>query len=115
MAIVNNREVKAEERGPGLYRKMIVTKENGATLSSGGDLTIKPGGEIRLHTHDVEEIIFIHSGQLKGTLGDEVRTLGPDQTLIAPAGVVHGLLNTGKSDARIITFFPVPAPKSTFK
>lgn len=114
MTIVNNKEVKGEEQS-GLLRRRIVTADTGAVLSSGGDVTIRPGAEIRLHTHDVEEIIFVHSGQLKATLGDEVRTLGPDNTIVAPAGVFHGLVNTGKTDARIITFFPSTAPKATYK
>ena len=115
MTIVNNREVQGEERGPGMLRKMIVTKESGAVLSSGGEVTLKPGAEIKLHIHDVEEIIFVHSGQLEATLGDEKRTIGPDNTIVAPAGVFHGVLNTGDTDARIITFFPSPEPQSTYK
>ena len=114
MTIVNNREVNGEERD-GLLRKMIVTKESGAVLSSGGDVTMKPGAEIRLHIHDVEEIIFVHSGEVEATLGDEECTLGPDNTIVAPVGVFHGLVNISNTDARIITFFPSPAPKATFK
>ena len=114
MTIVNNREVNAQETN-GLLRKSIVTKESGAVLSSGGDVTLRPGAEIRLHTHDVEEIIFVHSGEVEATLGDEKRMLGPDNTIVAPGGVFHGLVNTGSSDARIITFFPSPAPKATYK
>ena len=114
MSLVNNSEVQAQERSPGLWAKQIVTPQTGARLSSGGDVSLRPGVQIRLHTHDVEEIIFIHSGNLEATLGDETRTVGPDHTLIAPAGVVHGLDNKGDADARIITFFPTQEPKTSY-
>ena len=114
MSLVNNSEVQAEERSPGLWGKRIVTPQNGATLSSGGDVTLRPGAQIRLHTHDVEEIIFIHSGNLEVTLGDERRTAGPDHTVIAPAGVIHGFDNRGAANARIITFFPTPQPQTEY-
>ena len=114
MSIVNNSEVQGEERSPGLWGKRIVTRQTGATLSSGGDVTLQPGAQIHLHTHDVEEIIFIHSGDLEVTLGDEKRTVGPDHTVIASAGVIHGFDNKGAADARIITFFPTQEPQTSY-
>ena len=115
MSIVNNREVQGEERAPGVLRKMIAIPETGAPNSSGGDLTLQPGARIPIHTHDVEEIIFVHTGQMEATLGDETRRIGPDQTIVAPPGIFHGLVNVGDTEGRILTFFPSPNPQSTYK
>ena len=114
MSIVNNSQVQAEERSPGLWGKSIVTQKTGAVRSSGGDVTIKPGAQIRPHIHDTEEIIFVHSGTLEAILGDETRTVGPDYTVIAPAGVIHGFDNKSGADARIITFFPFTEPQTSY-
>jgi quercetin dioxygenase-like cupin family protein len=39
-------------------------------------------------------------------LGDEVVTLGPGDTVLAPAGVKHGFVNRSESKAALLASFP---------
>ncbi len=106
MPIVDNKQIKGEESAPGISRKVIASKGTGATDATMYDLTLQPGAKIKLHTHPTDEVIFIHTGVLEATLGKEKKPISANQTLVATAGVPHGLLNNGNSPARIIAFFP---------
>ena len=70
---------------------------------------------VPLHIHpNHEEAILIMEGNVEVVLGDEVRTLGPGDVLLAPAGIRHSAINRSAQPARVITIFPTTAPKRTF-
>ncbi|MDP6497956.1 MAG: cupin domain-containing protein [Dehalococcoidia bacterium] len=50
-------------------------------------------------------------GQLEAVLGNEVVTLGPGDTVLAPAGVKHGFVNRSGAKATLLAAFP----KSSFQ
>jgi len=106
MAIVDHSKVKGEESAPGMLRKTIASKATGATGSTSLDVTMQPGAKIPFHTHPTDEIIFIHTGVVEARLGNEKRTLTADNTIVATAGVPHGIVNNSKQPARFIAFFP---------
>jgi len=71
------------------------------------EVTLQPGASIPLHTHPTHpECIVILEGEVEGRLADEVRPLGPGNSILAPAGVKHNLVNKGKGPARILAIFP---------
>jgi hypothetical protein len=45
-------------------------------------------------------------GTLEAVLGDEVVSLGPGDTVLAPAGVKHGFVNRSESKAALLASFP---------
>ena len=57
-----------------------------------------------------DELIVILEGVLEVRLGEEVRRVGRDHTLVIPPNVPHGFTIVGTEPARLLTFFPVPAP-----
>jgi len=62
--------------------------------SGWGILRSKPGARATTHIHpDTEEAMVIVEGTLEAVLGDEMVTLGPGDTVLAPAGVKHGFVN----------------------
>jgi quercetin dioxygenase-like cupin family protein len=63
------------------------------------------GERIPLHVHRVSEVIFAH-GPGEQRLGDERRLVSEGDVVFVPAGVPHGLANTGRAPLRIEAVFP---------
>jgi mannose-1-phosphate guanylyltransferase/mannose-6-phosphate isomerase len=57
-------------------------------------IVVKPGGVLSLqkHRHRAEHWVVVQ-GQAEVTIGDETRTLGPNQSVHVPMGAVHRLAN----------------------
>jgi mannose-6-phosphate isomerase-like protein (cupin superfamily) len=56
------------------------------------DLRVAPGKGVPRHTHTREdEALFVISGELEATVGDEIFTLRAGETLIAPRNIPHQL------------------------
>jgi quercetin dioxygenase-like cupin family protein len=59
------------------------------------DLRVDPGKGVPRHTHTrEEEALFVLSGDLEATVGDEIFTLTAGETLIAPRNIPHQLRNS---------------------
>ena len=71
-----------------------------------------PGSGAGLHTHPYDEWHIVLKGNYEGTVGDEVRKLGPGDMLFAAGGTVHGLRNLGPGTARQLT---VTSPARAFE
>src|SRR5262249_4842424 len=60
------------------------------------DMRVAPGIGVPRHTHTREdEALFVLSGELEATVGDEIFTLRAGETLIAPRNIPHRLRNPG--------------------
>jgi quercetin dioxygenase-like cupin family protein len=115
MPIIRHAAQKPLEPYPGIKSLPVARKEFGAVSLSISDTTVRPGARIPLHIHPGhEEAIVILEGELEATLGDEVRVLGPGNTVLAPPDVKHKLENKGKVPARFLAIFPVIEPKRSF-
>jgi quercetin dioxygenase-like cupin family protein len=69
-----------------------------------------PGQEQRAHAHaDNDKIYHALTGTCRVRVGDETRDLAPGDTAIAPAGVIHGVLNaTGEPATLLVVMAPNP-------
>jgi quercetin dioxygenase-like cupin family protein len=54
------------------------------------------------HVHEGEEVIFMLEGTAEVTVGDEVRTVGPNSAIYYTPNVPHGLRNIGTTDMRYL-------------
>jgi len=72
------------------------------------DIRVAPGKGVPRHTHTREdEALFVLSGELEATVGDEVFTLTAGETLIAPRNIPHQLRNSGNvANHYLIMFSP---------
>ena len=94
MPILYRANAKTEEGYPGIPRTILVDASHGAESLWVGHLDIEPGARVTTHIHpDTEEAMVIVEGTLEAVLGNEVVTLGPGDTVLAPAGVKHGFVN----------------------
>ena len=101
---------KTEECYPGVPRTILVDADHGAESLWVARLEISPEARVTTHIHpDTEEAMIILEGQLEAVLGDEVATLGPGDTVLAPAGVKHGFVNRSSSKAVLLATFPKTA------
>ena len=75
---------------------------------------IEPGGAVLPHFHDTAEIIHFVIGGVKTLVGEERRNCGPGDTLIVPAGTVHGVSNIGNAPSEQISFFIPEKDKEDF-
>lgn len=54
-----------------------------------------PGLGAPMHIHAVEEVLEVVSGSAEVWLNDEKAHVGPDESVLIPAGTRHGFRNTG--------------------
>lgn len=65
-----------------------------------GKVTIEPGEENSEHYHpNCDESLYLLSGELTHTLGDEEAVLEAGDLIHVPAGEPHQGINTGEEDA----------------
>ena len=65
-----------------------------------------PGEGPSLHSHPYEEIFVIQEGQVTFTVGDATIEATGGQIVIAPAGIPHKFVNSGKTPLRSINIHP---------
>ena len=107
MPILRRTDAETTEGYPGVSRATLAGAEQGARSLWVGHLEVRPGATITTHIHpDTEEAMVIIEGELEAVLGDEVVTLGPGDTVLAPAGVKHGFVNRSAEKAALLALFP---------
>jgi quercetin dioxygenase-like cupin family protein len=73
---------------------------------------LEPGQSDRVHTHpDQDKFYFVLEGEGEFAVGDETLRASAGQTVLAPAGVTHGVKNDGSSRLVILMgLTPWPGP-----
>jgi quercetin dioxygenase-like cupin family protein len=84
----------------GVHRKVFTGE--GATLAW---TTLEPGHTPRPHSHDYEQIVYIVSGRVRFTVGDEEAIVGPGDMLVVPPGVEHWAETIGDEPALDLSIF----------
>ncbi|MBI1368704.1 MAG: cupin domain-containing protein [Planctomycetes bacterium] len=70
-----------------------------------------PGQSQKDHTHDANDKVYhVLTGSCTVRIGDETRTLEAGHTAIAPAGVLHGVVNESDDPATLLVFM-APHPR----
>jgi mannose-6-phosphate isomerase-like protein (cupin superfamily) len=106
MAIIRHSEREKKEPYPGVIRQAIVDRDSGGGALHTTYITIAPGSSVRVHRHKVEEAMMVLAGEGLAVLGDEQMPIKAHETLLAPAGVKHGFVNTGSVPMVLTTAFP---------
>ena len=71
---------------------------------------LEPGQSQHAHTHaDLDKFYFVAEGTGEFVVGDQTRRAGQGMVVWAPAGVTHGVTNTGT--ARLVLLVGIaPSP-----
>jgi quercetin dioxygenase-like cupin family protein len=67
-----------------------------------------PGEGPRLHRHPYREVFVVLEGRATFTLGDEQRTVGAGEIVVAPPNVRHGFVNSGDGPLRQVDIHEHP-------
>jgi mannose-6-phosphate isomerase-like protein (cupin superfamily) len=106
MPLIRHSERPEADPYPGVKRQSIVGRDTGAGSLHTSWVTIAPGARAYVHRHKVEEAMLIVAGEGLAILGDETMPVQANETLLAPAGVRHGFVNTGSEPLIVSGIFP---------
>jgi len=75
---------------------------------------LEPGQEQKRHAHrDADKIYVVLEGTGRFHIGDDERDLGPDEIVIAPADVEHGVRNESQNPLVLLVFM-APNPNKNY-
>lgn len=69
---------------------------------------IEPNGEIVMHSQPQSETIYILSGEVLCTLGEQESTLGAGSCIVVPPLIQRGLKNIGDQPVELLIVFTPP-------
>jgi mannose-6-phosphate isomerase-like protein (cupin superfamily) len=95
MHIIDPRDTPPEQWRPGVETRMCASAVNGATQLCIFEQRIAPGNGAPTHSHPVEEVLTVLSGEAEMWLDDLRAIVSAGQSLIVPAGRHHGFRNSG--------------------
>ena len=88
-------ESPTEQWRPGVETRMLVSARNGATQLCVFEQWVAPGNGAPTHSHPVEEVLTVRAGEAEMWLDQEKVIVKAGQSLIVPAGRLHGFRNSG--------------------
>ena len=108
MPIIKRQDMtKNQSSAPGVETLRLIDAEHGSVSLRVGEATLSPGGRVPTHTHpNTEEAMVVLEGNIEGFVGDKWISLSPGDSMLAPAGIVHGCRNRTESPAKLISMFP---------
>jgi quercetin dioxygenase-like cupin family protein len=71
-----------------------------------------PGQAQKVHAHAASDKVYlVLDGRARVTLGDETQELGPEEAVLCPAGVVHGVENPSDAPVSLLVVTTPPPSK----
>jgi quercetin dioxygenase-like cupin family protein len=80
---------------PGVETRMVVSAANGASQLCIFEQWVAPGAGAPTHSHPVEEVLTVRAGEAEMWIGEQRAIVTAGQSLIVPAGRLHGFRNCG--------------------
>ena len=90
-----------EEWRPGVLTRMCISALNGAKALCVFEQWCRPGSGAPLHRHEVEEILLVLNGTMEIQVNGTLLVLQADESVIVPAGIVHGFQNAGNGELHV--------------
>jgi mannose-6-phosphate isomerase-like protein (cupin superfamily) len=80
---------------PGVQTRMLVSAVNGAAQLCMFEQQVALGAGAPTHSHPVEEVLSVREGEADMWIGEAHVTVLAGQSLLIPAGLLHGFRNSG--------------------
>ena len=97
--------IEQETLQNGNFRKVLHTAGNSQLVV----MSLKPGEEIGLETHDLDQFIRFEQGEGKVILDGEEHKIQDDWAVVIPAGTRHNVINTSSGqDLKLYTIYSPP-------
>ena len=103
--VIRKENAICEENG-GLCRLHYVDQAMGAGSVSLGMVTLQPGCELKPHYHLVEDAMLVVAGSGEFVLNGEATAVCAGTAVLAPAGSVHYLRNSGTEPFTLVYAWP---------
>lgn len=92
------------------FRKVIFTAPHSQLVL----MSLKPGEEIGLETHDVDQFFRFEAGQGKVMIGQDEFEVKDGDSVVVSAAESHNIINTGSNDLKLYTIYsPANHPDGT--
>ncbi len=86
------------------YRRVLYTSEHLQLVL----MSIQPGDEIGSEKHELDQFIRIEDGVATVILGGTPHELADGHAVIIPAGVLHNIINDGKTVLKLYSVYGPP-------
>jgi quercetin dioxygenase-like cupin family protein len=113
MKLIEPQNTAVESWRPGVETRMVVSKVNGATQLCIFEQWVAPGHGAPTHFHPVEEVLTVREGEAEMWLDEEREIVAAGQSLIVPAGRLHGFRNSGTTTLHIHAVLASPVFEAT--
>ena len=113
MIVVDVRDMSPEQWRLGVETRMLVSARSGAVQLCIFEQWIAPGAGAPTHSHPVEEVLTVREGEAEMWLGGEHSIVTSGQSLIVPAGQLHGFRNSGTDTLHIHAVLASPIFEAT--
>ncbi len=92
------------------FRREITTHKHSQLVI----MSVEPGDDIGMESHDVDQILVFLEGQADAIIGADKAVVGAGSLVIVPAGVEHNFINTGSVPLKLFTIYaPAEEPVGT--
>jgi mannose-6-phosphate isomerase-like protein (cupin superfamily) len=102
-----------DEWRPGVQTRMLVSAMNGARQLCIFEQQVAPGTGAPTHSHPVEEVLTVREGEADMWIGTDHVTVISGQSLLIPAGCLHGFRNSGQGTLHIHAVLASPIFEAT--
>ena len=94
-------------KGNSNFRKVIFTSPKSQLVL----MSIKPGEEIGMESHDGDQFIRIEEGEARVIMGDDEQMVEDDFAIVIPSGTNHNIINTGEENLKLYSVYSPPQHK----
>ena len=101
MHVIDHEQQSQEDWREGVTTVMLVSAENSAAQLCLFDQFVKPGLGAPTHLHAVEEVLTVIAGEANIWVGDAHHNAGAGQSVLIPAGYLHGFKNVGEGTLHV--------------
>lgn len=101
MHIIEPRDRALEQWRPGVETRMVISAQTGATGLCIFEQWVAPGHGAPTHLHPCEEVLTVREGEAEMWLEDQRKHFIAGQSLLVPAGRLHGFRNAGTTTLHI--------------
>jgi mannose-6-phosphate isomerase-like protein (cupin superfamily) len=113
MKVIDVRDMTPEQWRLGVETRMLVSAGNGAAQLCVFEQWIAPGAGAPTHSHPVEEVLTVRDGEAEMWMGEARQIVYSGQSLIVPAGRMHGFRNSGTETLHIHAVLAAPFFEAT--
>lgn len=107
MKIANYTDTRPTEELPGVFRREVITAEDGAPTFCMRVFDVEPGSSTPAHTHDWEHEVFVLAGEgvVQGAEGET--PIGAGSVVFVSPNEHHCFINSGGETLRFICLIPI--------